>query len=158
MSTHQATVDWTLGDGEDFARGRYSRVHTLDFGHGIAVRGSASSSVVPKPWSSDEALDPEAAFTGALSACHMLTFLDLARRAGFTITAYRDEAEGTLARVARGRMAVTRVVLRPKITWAGDARPTAEAIADLHHQAHEGCFIANSVTAEVVVEGTDVFP
>jgi organic hydroperoxide reductase OsmC/OhrA len=154
MSTHRATVDWTLGDG-DFARGRYSRVHTLDFGHGVTVPGTASSAVVPKPWSSDAALDPEAALTGALSACHMLTFLDLARRAGFTITAYRDAAEGTLARVAPGRMAVTRVVLRPDITWAGEKRPTPEDLAALHHAAHETCFIANSVTTQVVVEGID---
>jgi organic hydroperoxide reductase OsmC/OhrA len=154
MSTHRATVDWTLGDG-DFARGRYSRVHTLDFGHGVTVPGTASSAVVPKPWSSDAALDPEAALTGALSACHMLTFLDLARRAGFTITAYRDAAEGTLARIAPGRMAVTRVVLRPDITWAGEKRPTPEELAALHHAAHETCFIANSVTTDVVVEGME---
>jgi organic hydroperoxide reductase OsmC/OhrA len=152
VSPHRATVDWSLGDG-DFATGRYSRVHALSFEGGITVAGSASPSVVPAPWSSAEALDPEAAFTGALSACHMLTFLDLARRAGFIISAYRDEAEGTLARVAPGKMAMTRVVLRPQITWTGDKRPTAEELAALHHQAHELCFIANSVTTEVVVEG-----
>jgi organic hydroperoxide reductase OsmC/OhrA len=108
--------------------------------------------VVPLPWSSHEAVDPEALFTAALSACHMLTFLDLARQAGFLITAYRDPAEGFLTRVARGKMAVTKVILRPGITWAGDKRPTEAEIAALHHAAHEGCFIANSVTTEVVVE------
>ena len=108
--------------------------------------------MVPAPWSSGEAVDPEAAFTAALSACHMLTFLDLARRAGFSISAYRDEAEGTLARVARGKLAVTRVVLRPEITWTGEKRPSAEELDRLHHEAHELCFIANSVTTEVVVE------
>ena len=149
---HRATVDWTLGDG-DFAKGRYSRVHTIGFEGGISIPGSASPAVVPAPWSSGEAVDPEAAFTAALGACHMLTFLDLARRAGFGVTAYRDEAEGTLARVARGKMAVTRVVLRPVITWAGEKRPSAEEIDALHHQAHELCFISNSVTTEVVVEG-----
>jgi organic hydroperoxide reductase OsmC/OhrA len=152
MSLHHASVTWELRDGEDFAKGRYSRVHTLDFGHGVTVAGTASTSVVPRPWASDEALDPEAAFTGALSACHMLTFLDLARRDGFLIDAYRDEAEGTLARIGPGKMAVTRVVLRPEIAWVGDKRPTAEQLADLHHRAHETCFIANSVTTEIVVE------
>ena len=151
MSVHRATVDWTLGEG-DFAKGRYSRLHTLGFEGGISVPGSASPAVVPAPWSSGEAVDPEAAFTAALSACHMLTFLDLARRAGFAISAYHDEAEGTLARVARGKMAVTRVVLRPVIAWAGDKRPTPEELDALHHEAHELCFIANSVTTEVVVE------
>ena len=151
MSVHRASVAWALGDG-DFAKGRYSRVHTLGFEGGISVPGSASPSVVPAPWSSGEAVDPEAAFTAALSACHMLTFLDLARRAGFSISAYRDEAEGTLARVARGKLAVTRVVLRPEITWTGEKRPSAEELDRLHHEAHELCFIANSVTTEVVVE------
>lgn len=152
MSAHRATVEWALGDG-DFAKGRYSRLHTLQFEGGISVPGTASPSVVPTPWSSSEAVDPEAAFTAALSACHMLTFLDLARRAGFTISAYRDEAEGTLARVARGKLAVTKVVLRPEITWTGEKRPSAEELDALHHQAHDLCFIANSVTTEVVVEG-----
>jgi organic hydroperoxide reductase OsmC/OhrA len=151
MSAHRATVVWALGDG-DFAKGRYSRLHTIAFEGGVSIPGSASPSVVPAPWSSDEAVDPEAAFTAALSACHMLTFLDLARRAGFAISAYRDEAEGTLARVAQGKMAMTKVVLRPDITWAGDRRPSAEDLDTLHHQAHELCFIANSVTTEVVVE------
>lgn len=151
MSLHAATVDWSLGDG-DFAAGRYSRLHSLTFEGGVTVAGSASPAVVPAPWSSAEAVDPEAAFTAALSACHMLTFLDLARRAGWVIAAYRDEAEGCLARVARGKMAVTRVVLRPAITWSGDRRPTSDQITALHHTAHEQCFIANSVTTEVVVE------
>jgi organic hydroperoxide reductase OsmC/OhrA len=144
-------VEWSLGDG-DFAKGRYSRVHKLEFEGGISAPGSASPAVVPAPWSSAEAVDPESAFTAALSACHMLTFLDLARRGGFTIAAYRDHAEGTLARVARGKMAVTRVVLRPEITWMGDKQPSAQELDTLHHEAHELCFIANSVTTEVVIE------
>lgn len=151
MSAHHATVEWALGDG-DFAKGRYSRLHTLEFDGGVSVPGTASPSVVPAPWSSSEAVDPEAAFTAALSACHMLTFLDLARRAGFTISAYRDEAEGTLGRAARGKMAVTKVVLRPEITWTGEKQPSAQELDALHREAHELCFIANSVTTEVVVE------
>lgn len=151
MSLHRAAVVWTLGEG-DFAKGRYSRLHTLGFDGGITVRGSASPSVVPAPWSSADAVDPEAAFTAALAACHMLTFLDLARLAGFSVAAYGDEAEGSLERVARGKMAVTRVTLRPRITWAGERRPSSEEISALHHEAHERCFISNSVTTEVVVE------
>ena len=152
MSLHHATVSWTLAEGEDFARGRYSRVHTVAFEGGISLPGSASPAVVPAPWSSADAVDPEALFVAALSGCHMLTFLDIARRAGFRISAYSDHAEGVLARVAPGKSAVTRVVLRPDIAWMGDSRPTTEQLADLHHQAHETCFIANSVKTEVVVE------
>jgi len=152
MSVHRAHVDWVLEDGADFPKGRYSRVHTVAFEGGISVAGSASPSVVPLPWSSHDAVDPEAMLVAALSACHMLTFLDIARRAGFVITAYRDAAEGKMERVARGKMAVTKVVLRPDINWAAERSPTPEELAELHHQAHETCFIANSVTTEVVVE------
>jgi organic hydroperoxide reductase OsmC/OhrA len=152
MSLHHATISWSLREGDDFVRGRYSRVHTVAFEGGVEIVGSASPSVVPVPWSSPEAVDPEALFVAALSGCHMLTFLDIARRAGFQIEAYRDAAEGTLARVAPGKSGVTRVVLRPLIAWTGARHPTSTELADLHHEAHQICFIANSVTTEVVVE------
>ena len=151
MSLHRATVSWTH-DGGDFAKRRYSRVHTVTFDHGIEVVGSASTSVVPKPFAIDEAVDPEAMLTASLSACHMLTFLDVASRAGFQIAAYRDDAEGKLGKMPSGKIGVPKVVLRPKITFVGEKVPTPEDLAHLHHQAHEACFIANSVTTEVVVE------
>jgi organic hydroperoxide reductase OsmC/OhrA len=86
-----------------------------------------------------------------LSSCHMLFFLDFARRAGFVVDSYVDEADGVLGKRSDGRMAMTRVTLRPRVEWAGDP-PDADALADLHHKAHEACFIANSVTTEVRVE------
>lgn len=153
MSEHRARVDWRLAeDGEAFLAGRYSRAHSLGFDDGLEVPGTPSPSVVPAPWSRTAALDPEAAFTAAISACHMLWFLDLARQASLVVASYEDDAVGTLARVARGRMAMTRVVLRPRIAFAGEKTPTASETADLHHRAHDLCFIANSVTTEVVVE------
>ena len=112
MKPHRATIVWTH-DGGDFLKRRYSRVHTVAFEHGLEVVGSAATSVVPKPFAIDEAVDPEAMLTASLSACHMLTFLDVAARAGFQISAYRDEAEGELGKLASGKYAVTRVVLRP---------------------------------------------
>jgi organic hydroperoxide reductase OsmC/OhrA len=152
VSEHRVRIDWSLDEGaEAFLAGRYSRAHSLQFDDGLTVPGTPSPSVVPAPWSRPGALDPEAAFTASLSACHMLWFLDVARQAGHAVTAYVDQAVGTLGRIGRGRMAMTRVVLRPVITFAEPA-PSAQAIADLHHRAHELCFIANSVTTEVVVE------
>jgi organic hydroperoxide reductase OsmC/OhrA len=151
VSGHRATIAWK-SDGADFLKRRYSRVHGVDFGHGIEVVGSASTQVVPKPFAIDEAVDPEAMLTASLSACHMLTFLDVAARAGFQISDYRDDAEGVLGKLESGKYAVTRVTLRPQITWAGDKRPTPAELADLHHKAHEACFISNSVSTEVVVE------
>lgn len=151
MSTHGATTEWTLEPGADFAGGNYSRVHTLDFGHGLTVPGTPSPLVVPAPWSREGAVDPEAAFVASLSACHMLWFLDLARQAGFVVASYSDPAEGTLGRVGPGKRGMTKVILRPAIVFAGK-QPTPDDLTALHHQAHERCFIANSVTTEVIVE------
>ena len=150
MSAHRVTVSWALGDG-DFPGRRYGRLHTLAFEGGVVVAGSASPSVVPAPWSSAEAVDPEAAFTASLSACHMLWFLDHAVRAGLVVTSYIDDAEATLGRNAEGKFAMTRVALRPRIEFAGEP-PAASAIESLHYAAHADCFIANSVTTEVVIE------
>jgi organic hydroperoxide reductase OsmC/OhrA len=153
MSAHPVTVDWSLGEADaDFLAGRYDRAHALGFEGGLRIAGSPSPAVVPAPYSQAGALDPEAAFTAALSACHMLWFLDLARQAGFVVAAYHDAAVGTLGRIGPGRQAMTRVVLRPQIAWTGARTPSAEEIKGLHHRAHELCFIANSVTTDVTVE------
>ena len=153
MSTHRAAVEWTLAEGpEAFLKRRYSRLHTLAFEGGARVAGSPATAVVPAPWSSPDGVDPESAFTAALSACHMLWFLDHAARAGFVVASYEDEAEGTLERLQRGKFAMTRVALRPRIVFEGDKLPTPADIARLHEAAHADCFIANSVTTEVVVE------
>jgi len=153
VSAHPVTVDWSLKEGEaDFLAGRYDRAHGLAFEGGLSIPGSPSPAVVAAPYSHAGALDPEAAFTAALSACHMLWFLDLARQAGFVVAAYRDEAVGTLGRIGPGRQAMTKVVLRPQISWGGARTPSLEEITALHHRAHEMCFIANSVTTMVTVE------
>jgi organic hydroperoxide reductase OsmC/OhrA len=150
MARYTATVDWRLGEGEDFLKGRYSRGHTLAFDGGVTAPGSASAHVVGNRWSVEAAVDPEEMLVAALSACHMLTFLHKARLAGYCVLAYRDDAEGLMESIGVGRMAVTRVTLRPTITYAGAAPDQAERDA-LHHAAHEECFIANSVTTEVTV-------
>ena len=149
MSTYVAVIDWRL-EGE-FARGRYSRAHAIRFDGGVEIRGSSSPSVVPLPWSAEDAVDPEEMLIASLSACHMLTFLDIARRAGWSIDRYLDRAEGTMEKNEAGRMWVSKVVLRPEIGWVGDAPSPAELDA-LHHQAHETCFIANSVKTHISVE------
>lgn len=114
--------------------------------------GSPSPTVVPAPFSSPQGVDPEQAFVASLSACHMLWFLDHAARSGFVVSAYSDEAEGALGRLERGKFAVTRVVLRPRVDFSGEKRPTAEDVRRLHEVSHADCFIANSVSTEVVIE------
>jgi organic hydroperoxide reductase OsmC/OhrA len=149
MATYTADVTWTLRDGEDFPRGRYSRGHTVSFDGGITVPASASPHVVGK-WAVEAAVDPEEMLVAALSNCHMLSFLHAARLAGFTIAAYRDHAEGLMEHIAPGKQAVTKVVLHPQIEWVG-AAPDKEKLQHMHHEAHEACFIANSVRTAVTV-------
>jgi organic hydroperoxide reductase OsmC/OhrA len=147
---YRATVAWRF-EGEDFAKGRYSRAHEWRFDGGVTVPASASPGVVPAAFVREDAVDPEEAFIASLSSCHMLTFLDLARRAGIVISSYDDEAVGVMGEVAPKRYAVTKVTLRPKIAYRGDP-PDKAKLDELHHQAHELCFIANSVKTEIVVE------
>ena len=149
MATYTATVLWQRGAGEAFTDNRYSRGHQWSFDGGVSFRASASPHVVGK-WADPAGVDPEEAFVASLSSCHMLTFLHLAARAGHVIDRYEDVAEGRMEKNDAGRMWVSRVVLRPRIAWGGDA-PGADAITDLHHRAHEECFIANSVKTEVTV-------
>ena len=151
MSTYTAKISWSrTGDG-DFSKGQYSRAHEWAFDGGLTVPASPSPHVVPAPWNDPHGVDPEEAFVASLSSCHMLFFLDLARRDGWTIDSYVDEPEGIMEKNAAGKIAVTRVTLRPRIAWSGKA-PDEAAIVDLHHRAHEACFIANSVTTEVTVQ------
>lgn len=149
MADYLATVEWRSGGG--FREGRYSRAHSLSFDGGTVVPGSSSPHVVPEPMSDPAGVDPEEALVASASACHMLWFLHLARDAGLDVAAYRDEARGTMEKDERGRMAMTRIVLRPEIEFAGDA-PDADSLERLHHEAHERCFIANSLRTEIVVE------
>jgi organic hydroperoxide reductase OsmC/OhrA len=99
----------------------------------------------------DEAVDPEEMLVAALASCHMLSFLHVAREAGFAVAGYRDHAEGVMTEIAPGRQAITKVVLHPQIEWTGSA-PGKEALGHMHHEAHEVCFIANSVKTEVTVD------
>jgi organic hydroperoxide reductase OsmC/OhrA len=151
MAVYTAVVDWALREGDDFARGRYSRAHTIAFDGGVTLPASASPHVVPLPWSDPAGVDPEEMLVAAHSNCHMLTFLDLARRDGFFITRYRDAAEGVMSKQNNGKWAVTTVTLKPVITFQG-REPTAAEMDNLHHRAHEDCFIANSVKTEIVIQ------
>lgn len=149
MSRHGARVSWRADGG--FRSGDYSRAHDWLFDGGQQVRASSSPSVVPEPRSDPFGVDPEEALVAAVSSCHMLWFLSLAQGQGFDVAAYDDDAAGEMGRVGPGRFALTRIVLRPAIQFEGKA-PSAEELAALHGQAHERCFIANSLKTEVVVE------
>jgi len=150
VSSHTATIRWSRL-GAAYTDGQYSRRHEWVFDGGAMVTASSSPHVVPVPMSDPAGVDPEEAFIASLSSCHMLFFLDFAWRAGFVVDRYVDAAEGLMEKGADGRTWMSRVTLRPEIAWSGKT-PDAAEIADLHHQAHEACFIANSVKTDVRVQ------
>ena len=151
MSTYTAEVLWLRNEG-DFLGNHYSRRHLLRFDGGLEVPGSSSPHVVPLPMSDESALDPEEAFVASLSSCHMLWFLAIAAKRKFCVDRYFDAASGTMEKNAVGKMAMTVVTLRPDVTFSGERLPTREALDQLHHRAHESCFIANSVKTDVRCE------
>ena len=146
-----ATVSWKR-EGAVFSDGKYSRAHQWSFDGGIAVPASSSPLSVRLPFSKADAVDPEEALVASLSSCHMLTFLYLAAKGGYVIDSYEDKAVGVMTKNERGKLFVSRVALRPRIVFSGAKQPTAGELDELHHHAHEECYIANSVLAEVVVE------
>jgi organic hydroperoxide reductase OsmC/OhrA len=150
MADYHATIHWERGD-QPFTDRRYSRRHLMSFDGGAVVPGSSSPHSVRVPFSDPSAVDPEEAFVAALSSCHMLWFLDIACRAGWTVDDYHDDALGVMDRNAEGKLAMTLVTLRPAVRFGAKA-PDAAELARLHHQAHEECFIASSVKTELRCE------
>jgi organic hydroperoxide reductase OsmC/OhrA len=149
-SEHKAVISWTHSRG-DFLKGTYSREHTWTFDGGAAIPASPSPSAVPIPYSNAANVDPEEAFVASISSCHMLTFLYLASKHGFEAIAYEDQAAGVMTKNERGMAWVSSVILRPRITYSAERIPSPEQERQLHHDAHDQCFIANSVKTEVSV-------
>jgi organic hydroperoxide reductase OsmC/OhrA len=146
VSEHHATVSWQRTT-EDFSYESYDRDHSWSFEGGVEVAASAA----PDFLGSAERVDPEQAFVASLSSCHMLTFLAIASRRRLVVERYVDRAVGTMEKNANGKLAITRVVLRPDIKFRGEG-PSAERLAKMHELSHRECFIANSVSSEIVVE------
>src|SRR3954454_17213576 len=142
---YEARVTWSRQNTEKFTDNRYSRAHEWAFDGGITVRASSSPSVVALPLSAAAAADPEEALIASASSCHMLYFLFFAAKKGFVVDRYEDEAVGVLEKNEAGKMFMSKITLRPKITFAGDRTPSGDELNALHHSAHEECFIATSL-------------
>jgi organic hydroperoxide reductase OsmC/OhrA len=147
MSQHKVALEWKR-ESDTFTYETYNRDHMLVFEGGMRVPGSAAPAYRGNP----AHVNPEEALVAALSSCHMLTFLAVAAKKRFVVDSYGDQAVGFLEKNEKGKLAITRVILHPRVTFGGTALPTPKEIADLHEQAHNGCFIANSVTTNITIE------
>ncbi len=148
MAEYAVDVTWERGEAV-FVDNKYSRAHSWRFDGGMTVPASSSTHIVPEPYSLATNVDPEEAFVAALSSCHMLTFLAIAAKRGFVVDRYADHAVGVLARNELSKLAMTRVTLHPHTRFAGTGVPSEAEVRAMHHQAHEECFIANSVNTVV---------
>jgi organic hydroperoxide reductase OsmC/OhrA len=130
---HHARVVWR-GEKQDLRAHEIQLASQTLAGSCAAVRGG-----------DPERADPEELFVAALSACHMLWFLDFARHERLRVLSYEDEPVGTM-----DSERFVSVVLRPRVEFESEV--SEDVLEQLHHRAHEACFIANSVTCEVRVE------
>jgi organic hydroperoxide reductase OsmC/OhrA len=153
MSEHRASISWSR-ETPDFSYDSYSRDHKWTFEEGVEIRASAAPDFLGTP----ALVDPEEAFVASVASCHMLTFLAIAARKRLKVDEYRDHAVGTLEKNAQGRLAITRVVLKPRVSFGGSESPSEGDLLRIHQLAHENCFIANSVRASVVVDSHRVVP
>jgi organic hydroperoxide reductase OsmC/OhrA len=151
MHKYEATITWQRGE-EKFSDYRYSRAHEWAFDGGARVHASSSPLSVPLPMSDPAGVDPEEALVAATSSCHMLWFLSIAATRRFIVDSYVDQAFAVMEKRSDGKVAITRITLRPNIVFTGERQPEAFELDAMHHEAHEQCFIANSLKSEVVVE------
>ena len=149
-SQYNATIFWKRGT-ERFVDNKYSRAHQWVFNSGTTIAASSSPHIVPLPYSVEENIDPEEAFVASLSSCHMLFYLSIAAKKNWVIDSYEDSASGTLEKNEEGKLAMTKVMLDPDIRYSGET-PSKEQEAEIHHLAHEACFIASSVKTIVEIK------
>jgi len=148
MSEHRAQIRWKRSSS-DFTYQTYNRAHDVLFKDGAIVLPSSSA---PEFRGDPDRVDPEEAFVASLSGCHMLTFLAICARKRLTPDSYDDNASGILEKRSDGKMWMGQVTLRPRVSFSPGTNIDAGELEKLHHQAHEECFIANSVKTDVRVE------
>ncbi|AIY63731.1 OsmC family protein [Pseudoalteromonas piratica] len=149
MSQHSAHIEWQKAPNEMFIDGRYNRVHQWRFDGGFSMPASPSPMIVLPPFSNPDFVDPEEAFIASLASCHMLFFLHFAANQGIVIEGYTDNPVGELAKNDEGKLCITSVTLKPEVILAEQSIAHKKSLVELHHQAHEACFLARSVNFEI---------
>ena len=146
MSEHKVKITW-INEREDFSYKGYDRTHKVEFENGKSFTGSAA----PEYMGDLNLINPEEELGAAISSCHMMSFLFEASRKKFIVENYEDSAIAILEKNEKRKMAVTKMYLNPKIKFKGENIPTIEELNTLHNKAHDGCFIANSVLTEIII-------
>ena len=143
MAEHRITLHWQKRDAP-FTYDAYPRNHAIAFKDG---QDTMTASASPAYKGNGKHGDPEDMLVAALSSCHMLSLLAICAKKKITVQSYEDDAVGFLENDG-GKLWITRVILRPQVVCSADAA----TLEQIHHLAHEACFIANSVKTTVTVE------
>ncbi len=146
MAEHRVTLRWQRSS-PDFDYQTFDRTHTLHFSGGQMLQGSAS----PLFFGNPALANPEEVLIASLSSCFMLTFLAIAALKRLVVESYEDEAECELGKNAHGKTMISRIVLRPKVSFGQDRQPDPETLAEMYRKAEENCFVSNSLRSEVTV-------
>ena len=140
MANHRVTIQWRKTQDQ-------TEHYMWRFDNGVELHANPGHDTLK-----ENMIDPESAFVASLSSCHMLSFMAEAVKSGFSVKHYRDNAVGVLTQNAQGKIAISKVLLQPEIDFDGDMTPSGEQISQLHDTAHQNCFIANSVLAEIQID------
>ncbi|WP_431324803.1 OsmC family protein [Rhizobium sp. YTU87027] len=147
MSEHIVRLEWKAKDHPK-QPGTYSRDHKGIISSEVTIPVSAAPEYLGNP----NFADPEQLLVNALASCHMLYFLAICEGSGYAVSAYEDKAIGKVSKSPEGAMWVSDIILHPKAVFSGEKQPDREALNRLHHRAHKGCFIANSIKCHVAIE------
>jgi len=147
MSKITIDLSWKLNKGV-MLPGKYSNKHEIKFNNKIAIAGDAAPD-----WHGDpKYCNPEQALAASISSCHMMTFLALAAKMNWPVSSYTDKATATLGKNSNGKMAVVQIALNPKVYFSNDFLVNQKKMEEVQNRAHRYCFIANSLSDEVIVK------
>src|SRR5210317_2122255 len=143
QSMAELSIDlmWTHADDAEFPN-----QHTVTFSGAQQVKSDAA----PDWGGSELATNPEQALAAAMASCHMMTFLALAKKAKWPVRQYSDHATAHLGKNPTGQMAVVRINLAPNVTFNAGFECTEDMLVTMHERAHRYCFIANSLSKQML--------
>jgi organic hydroperoxide reductase OsmC/OhrA len=148
MAEHTAEIRWTATAHPD-QPDTFSRDHIVRLENGHEFLNSSAPAYFGNP----TAANPETLLLASLASCHMLTFLAIVSKRGYSVADYSDRAVGILGKNAEGRMAITHCRLNPAVGFYGDMQPDAAELRKFHESAHRNCFIANTLNCVVEITG-----
>ena len=147
MSEHSIQLTWLKNDPE-FEYEKYDRTHEIQFNGGQSIKSSATKEFL----GDDSHANPEELMASALSSCHMLTFLAIASKKKLVVEKYEDNPIAVLEKGSSGKLQITKIILKPKVTFSTGTTIDKESLDKLHESAHRNCFIGNSISSEISVE------